>query len=136
MGWTYQLRGALQRGILPGGGAALLTCRPVLHRMAQEAGDLDERMAYRILCRALEEPTRAILRNAGYDVEPIIRQITTAGSAFDVRCGQITDMAIAGVLDSASVVMSAVREAITIAALALTVEVLVHHRNPITSVNP
>ncbi len=130
------LRGALVRGNLPGGGAALLSCRPVLRRMAECAEDPDERMAYRGLSRGLEEPARAIIENAGYEAEPILRQIEKVGTGFDVRRGQIVDMAGAGIIDSASVVMTAVQEAVASAALALTVDVLVHHRRPATSINP
>jgi chaperonin GroEL len=130
------LRSALVRGCLPGGGAALLSCRPVLRRMAECAEDPDERMAYRILIRGLEEPTRAIIENAGYEAEPILRQIEKSGTGFDVRCGEIVDMAGVGIIDSAGMVMTAVQEAIAGAALALTIQVLVHHRKPATSVDP
>jgi chaperonin GroEL len=130
------LRGALARGHLPGGGAALMMCRPSLRKLAERAENLDERMAYHILIRGLAEPMRVIIENAGYEAEPIICQIKKAGAGFDVCCGKIVDMTGAGIIDSASVVMSAIREAIASAALALTVEVLVHHRKPETSVNP
>jgi chaperonin GroEL len=130
------LRGALVRGKLPGGGAALLACRPLLRQMAEFAEDPDERMAYRVLVRGLEEPARAIIENAGCEAEPILHQIEKAGTGFDVRCGEIVDMAGTGIIDSAGTVMTAVQEAIASAALALTVDVLVHHRHPATSVNP
>jgi chaperonin GroEL len=130
------LRDALAHGVLPGGGAALLACRPAIRKRAERAAHLDERIAFRILSRALEEPTRTILENAGYDDEPIIRQIKKSGVGYSVRCGKIVDMAGDGIQDSAGVIMSAVHRAIASAALALTVEVLVHHRKPITSVNP
>jgi chaperonin GroEL len=130
------LRGGMAWGTLPGGGAALLACRPALRKRVECARDLDERMAYSILLRGLEEPTRAIVENAGYEAEPTIAQITTPGAGFDVRCGTIADMADAGIIDSAGAMMTAVHEAIAGAALALTVEVLVHHRNPVTAVDP
>jgi chaperonin GroEL len=130
------LRGALASGVLSGGGAALLDCRPLLRRMADHAQNLEERMAYRILLRALEEPTRAIVENAGYEAEPILQRIEAAGTGFDVRCGRIATMADAGVLDSAGVIMSAVRGALASAALALTVDVLMHHRKPETAIDP
>jgi chaperonin GroEL len=130
------IRGALARGYLAGGGAALLACRPTPGKLMKHAGNLDEQMAYRILIRALEEPTRIIVENAGYEAEPIVRQIKDTGAGFDVRCGKIVDMTGAGIIDSASVVLTGVREAIASAALALTVEVLVHHRKPESSANP
>jgi chaperonin GroEL len=128
------LRGAIAHGILPGG--AVLTCRPALRKRAERAENLDERMAYCILSRALEEPLRAILANAGYEVEPVIARLTKPGAGFDVRCGKFVDVTCAGIMDSAGVVLSAVRGAIASAALALTVEVLVHHRQPEVSASP
>jgi chaperonin GroEL len=130
------LRGALAHGILPGGGAALLACCTALRKRAERAPHLDERMAFRILSRALEEPIRTILANAGYDAQPMMARIMKARAGFDVRCGKIVDMTCTGILDSAGVVESAAHGAIASAALALTVEVLVHHRNPVTAVNP
>jgi chaperonin GroEL len=130
------LRGALAYGVLPGGAAALLDCRATLRKKANRAENLDERMAYGILSRALEEPIRTILANAGYEVEPILARITKSGAGFDARRGKFVDMTCAAIMDSAGVVRSAVHGAVASAALALTVEVLVHHRKPVTSVNP
>ena len=130
------LRGALAHGILPGGGAALLACRRLFSDAAECADSLDERMAYAILSRALEAPTHAIVENAGYDAEPIIAQIDQLGAGFDARSGQIADMDGAGIVDSAGVIISAVQRAIASAALALTVDVLVQHRNPTTAIDP
>ena len=130
------LRGALAHGILPGGGAALLACRRLFSDAAACADSLDERVAYDILSRALEAPTRAIVENAGYDAEPIIAQIDQPGAGFDARSGQIADMGCAGIVDSAGVIISAVHQAIASAALALTVDVLVHHRSPTTAIDP
>jgi chaperonin GroEL len=130
------LRGALAHGILPGGAAALLDCRATLKKKANRTENLDERMALCILSRALEEPIRTILANAGYEAEPILARITKSGAGFDVRRGKFVDMTCTEIMDSAGVVRSAVHGAVASAALALTVEVLVHHRKPVTSVNP
>jgi chaperonin GroEL len=130
------LRGGMARGTLPGGGAALLACRPALRKRIECARDLDERMAYSILLRGLEEPTRAIVENAGYEAEPTLAQLTTPGAGFDVLCGKVADMTEAGIIDSAGAMMTAVYEAISGAALALTVDVLVHRKKPVTTVDP
>ncbi len=123
------LRGAIVEGVLPGGGASLLACRPALRQMADQSSDPDERAAYRILVRALEEPIRTILTNAGHDASEVMAEIkrADAGHGFDVRSGQVVDVAQAGILDSASVQQEAVRSAVAGAALALTIDVLVHH---------
>ncbi len=132
------IRKALMSGILPGGGVSLLACRPALDRLADSAEDLDERSAYRILSRTLEEPLRSILMNGGHTPGPILHDIMAAGpgSGFDLRSEQIVDMIEAGIIDSAEVMTSAVHEAIASAALALTVDVLVHHRKPETAYEP
>ena len=132
------LRSAIMKGVLPGGGASLLACRPALQRMADHAKELDERTTYRILSRALEEPTRTILHNAGYRPSEYMGKINQAGSGFglDVRSGKIVDMAKAGVIDSAGVLTHAVHAAVSSAALALTVDVLVHQKRPEMSLEP
>jgi chaperonin GroEL len=132
------VRGALLKGILPGGGVALLDCRSMLQKMAKQANDLDEQVAYKILCHMLEEPTRTILANAGHEASPILAALNgdDAGCGFDARTGNIVDVTEAGIFDSADVLMAAVSRAVTSAALALTVDVLVHHKKPEVSVNP
>lgn len=132
------IRNALRKGILAGGGVALLDCRAVLQRMAAQAQHLDEQVAYKILCRMLEEPTRVLLTNAGYEASPIISSLNQAeaGCGFDARVGKIVDVFEAGIFDSADVLIAAVTRAVSSAALALTVDVLVHHRQPEVSVNP
>jgi chaperonin GroEL len=130
------LRGALVHGVLPGGVAALLNCQGVLKKKAERAENLDERMAYCILSRALEEPLRAILGNAGYEAEPVLAHITKSGGGFDVRCGKFVDTTCVEIMDSAGVMRSAVHGAVASAGLALTIEVLVHHRRPAVCVNP
>jgi len=126
------LRGAITDGVVPGGGATLLACRPALQEMLDQSEDPDERAAYRILLRALEEPIRAILTNAGYDASEVMAELKRAGAGqgFDVRSGQIVDMAKAGIFDAASVQKAAVHSAVASAALALTIEVLVHRKIP------
>jgi chaperonin GroEL len=102
--------------------------------------DEDERAAYRILLRALEEPLRTIVANAGYDAADVMADIRQANAnrsanhstfyGFDVVSGQVVDMVEAGLVDVAPVQKAAVRSAIASAALGLTIDVLVHHRKP------
>jgi len=131
------LRGALTNGALPGGGAALLACRPRLEALLISATDEDERAACRILLRALEEPARTIEANAGGD----------AGVAFGLRVGTGSPPATepasgpigtgqSGILDSASVLRTAFSSAVRGASQALTIDVLVHRRNPEESMLP
>jgi chaperonin GroEL len=131
------LRGAIVEGVLPGGGVCLLACRPALQRMLARSGDPDERAAYRILIRALGEPIRTILTNAGYDASEVMAEIKQAGPGFgfDARCGQVVDVAQAGIFDVASVQKAAVHSAVASAALALTIDILVHPKKPQESVD-
>jgi chaperonin GroEL len=132
------LRGAVMEGALPGGGASLVACCPRLRQMLDQSTDPDERAAYRILLRAMEEPARTIIANAGYDASEFIAEIRRAGPghAFDVVSGQVVDVRQAGILDVAAVQKAAVRSAISGAALALTVDILVRHRKPGVNLKP
>jgi chaperonin GroEL len=140
------MRGAMIEGVLPGGGVALLACRPALQERLDRSEDADERAAYHILLRAMEEPIRTLAANAGHDPSVAMARIARAeaspagsqraGSRFglDVRSGQVVDMAEAGVYDPAAALKTAVQAAIRGAALALTTDVVIHHlRPPVTS---
>ncbi|HZQ10502.1 MAG TPA: TCP-1/cpn60 chaperonin family protein [Anaerolineae bacterium] len=124
------LRGALMEGVLPGGGVALLNCIPLLEQNEWATEDPDERAAYHILARALQEPLRIILHNAGYEPSAFLPQLQRGGGncGLDVTTGQVIDVVEAGILDVAAVQKSAVYSAIHGAAMALTLDVLVHHR--------
>ena len=126
------MRGAILEGVLPGGGMSLLACQPVLQQLLAQVTDADERAAYHILLKALVEPLRTIVANAGYDPYEVMGQITRAGTGFgfDVISGQVVNLAQAGIYDAATVQKAAIYAAINSAALALTIDVLVHHKKP------
>ena len=122
------LRAALIEGALPGGGSALLACRPALRGCAAAATSADEKAAYRILAAALEAPARTIIANAGGDLPHAMAGIENAppGYGYDVESGKVCDMAAAGVLDVATVTRLALSSAVSAAAMALTTDALVH----------
>ncbi len=124
------MRGALRDGVVAGGCVALLACRPILQQRALQAVDVDQRAAYSILARALGEPARVILENAGLDSHEILAQMRQAGPGYgyDIGRGELVDMVEAGICDSAAVIREAVFSAVHGAALALTTDVLVHRR--------
>jgi chaperonin GroEL len=132
------LRGVVSEGVVPGGGVTLLACREPIRQMLEATSDTDEQAAYRIVIRALEEPIRAIVENAGYDASDIMADIrlTGPGHGFDVTSERVVDVAEAGIFDSVAVQREAVRAGIESAALALTIDVLVHRKKPLESVNP
>jgi chaperonin GroEL len=126
------LRSAMMEGILPGGGVALLACQPALLRRMKSAVEIDERAAYKILARAVAEPFRTILTNAGYDAGTILARVSRAGPGygFDVNQEQVVHMLRDGVSDPASVEKSAVHAGISSAALALTIDTIIHQAKP------
>ncbi|MBA3942989.1 MAG: hypothetical protein H0X37_00335 [Herpetosiphonaceae bacterium] len=126
------LRAALRNGVLLGSGRSLLACRSKLQQQLVASEDPDERAAYRILIKALEEPLRTIVGNAGYDPGTVMAEINDAaqGFGFDVRCGRVVDLAQAGIFDVAAAQKAAVYGAIAGAAHALTIDVLIHSKNP------
>ena len=131
------LRRALRDGIVPGAGVALLACRAALEASPVEPGESDARAARRILLRALEAPIRTICQNAGFDSAKIAELDGEAPEyGIDVRSGAIVDVLEAGIIDVASVTEAAVRSAVTSAALALTIDVLLHHAQPEETYTP
>lgn len=124
------LRGALREGIVPGGGAAFMACRRALREHLAQCADPDERAAYRILIRALEEPARVLAANSGYSPSAIIAQMDLLGPGytFDMRPGRMVAVEQTGLSDVAAVLRMAITGAVSSAALALTTGVIVHHK--------
>ena len=132
------LRSGIRKGVLPGGGAALLMCRPIIQAELEQSETIDERAAYRILLHALEAPMRVIIHNAGIELGGIVAQVQKAGPGYgyDVRQNKVVLMREAGILDVADVVKNAWEKAVSSAALALTIDVMVHKLNPTQSLRP
>ena len=133
------MRSALLGGTLPGGGTALLRCVDGLRERNEVSADMHERAAWQILMRAAEAPCRALLANAGHEAPGIVLaeiQSSQNGAGYDLRKGRIVDMQREGVVDSAAAVLAAVRNGIGGAALALTVERIVHRANPPLAIEP
>jgi chaperonin GroEL len=120
-------RAAVEEGIVPGGGVALLRAvDAVRKRKAKLEGD--ERTGAAILERALEEPVRIIAENAGQEGSVVvenIRQKDTANWGYDARDDRYVDLLKAGIIDPAKVTRSALENAASIAAMVLTTETLV-----------
>jgi len=123
----HATKAAVEEGIVPGGGVALLRAMDVVEKLVSESlGDVQT--GGKILLRALEEPTRQIIHNAGIDeAAVIVREIRAKGGSigFDAANGEITDMIKAGVIDPAKVTKNALLNASSIAGLLLTTEALV-----------
>ncbi len=123
----HATKAAVEEGIVPGGGVALLRAMDDVEKLVEEtSGDIQT--GIKILLRSLEEPTRQIILNTGLDeAAVIVREIRGKGKAigFDAAAGEITDMIKAGIIDPAKVTKNALLNASSIAGLLLTTEALV-----------
>jgi chaperonin GroEL len=121
----HATRAAVEEGIVPGGGVALLRCIPALEKLKLRD---DEAIGVNIVKRALEEPTRQIAQNAGHEGAIIVGRVRGSGDAnfgFNAETGEFGDMIKAGVIDPAKVTRLALQNAASIVALMLTTEVLI-----------
>src|ERR1700742_415764 len=117
-------RAALEEGIVPGGGVALLQAASVLSLDAFEG---DERTGASIVLRALEEPLRQISENAGFEGSVVVNEVrrAEAGIGLNAATGEYVDLVAAGVIDPAMVTRSALQNAASIAKNILTTEAIV-----------
>ncbi len=123
----HATKAAVEEGIVPGGGVALLRAMDDVEKFVKDASG-DIQTGAKILLRALEEPTRQIILNTGLDeAAVIVREIRAKGGTmgYDAAAGEITDMIKAGVIDPAKVTKNALLNASSIAGLLLTTEALV-----------
>lgn len=123
----HATRAAVEEGILPGGGVALLRCKDAVQKLAKKL-EGDEKYGAEIVLRALEEPIRTIAQNTGRDGAVIAQEILDQENpniGFDANTGEYVDMFKAGIIDPTKVVRTALQNAASIAGLMLTTEVLV-----------
>jgi chaperonin GroEL len=123
-------RAALEEGIVPGGGVALLQASSAISVEADGAsadGSDDERTGARIVLRALEEPLRQIAENAGLEGSVVVNDVRKAksGEGLNAATNEIVDLVAAGVIDPAMVTRSALQNAASIAKNILTTEAIV-----------
>jgi len=117
-------RAALEEGIVPGGGVALLNAGEAIKRDSLEG---DERTGAAIIARALEEPIRQLAENAGLEGSVVVSDVREAkkGHGLDVETGEIGDLFAAGIIDPTMVTRSALQNASSIAKNILTTEAVV-----------
>jgi chaperonin GroEL len=117
-------RAALEEGIVPGGGVALLRA---VEAIKIDAFDGDEQTGARIILKALEEPVRQIAQNSGYEGSVVVNDVRNAGgnTGLNADTGEMTDLIEAGVIDPAMVTRSALQNAASIAKNILTTEAIV-----------
>jgi chaperonin GroEL len=118
-------RAALEEGIVPGGGVALIQAIKAVK--VDAIADDDERTGARIVLRALEEPLRQIANNSGLEGSVVVNDVRKAKAGFGLNAatGEIEDLVAAGVIDPAMVTRSALQNAASIAKNILTTEAIV-----------
>jgi chaperonin GroEL len=122
----HATRAAVEEGILPGGGVALLRCREAVEK-ARNAARGDEKIGVDIVLRALDWPLRQIVDNCGLDGSVVAEEVREkpVNVGYDANTGQYVDMFKAGIIDPVKVVRTALANAASIAGLMLTTETLV-----------
>jgi chaperonin GroEL len=125
----HATKAAVEEGIVPGGGVALLRSIPALDRLVKDAKDLshDERVGIGLTRRALEEPLRWIATNAGHEGSIVVAKVRELESetGFNAQTDRFENLIEAGVIDPTKVVRCAIQNASSIAALMLTTEAIV-----------
>ncbi|MCD6134420.1 MAG: chaperonin GroEL [Candidatus Omnitrophica bacterium] len=120
----HATRAAVEEGIVPGGGVALIRTLPALEKLSLEG---DERIGLNIVRRAIESPLRQLLDNAGLESSIITEKVkeSKTNMGYDVSSDKIVDMLSAGIIDPAKVTRTALENAASIASLLITTECLV-----------
>jgi chaperonin GroEL len=118
-------RAAVEEGIVPGGGVALLRCLPVLDETKFETHD--EQLGSNIIKRAVEEPIRQIANNAGFEGSVVAEHVKNQKGAhgFNAETGEYEDLMTAGVIDPTKVVRFALQNAASVASLLITTEAMI-----------
>ncbi|WP_454812590.1 chaperonin GroEL [Labrys neptuniae] len=119
-------RAAIQEGIVPGGGVALLRAKAALHKIVSDNPDV--RAGIAIVMRALEAPIRQIVENSGVEGSTVVGKLLEANNpnlGFDAQTERYVDMLEAGIIDPAKVVRAALQDAGSVAALMITTEAII-----------
>src|SRR5437588_10065702 len=122
----HATRAAVEEGIVPGGGVALLWCRKSLEKV--RGADEDEKTGIEIVRRALEEPIRIIVQNAGAESAIVVGKVQESAKlnfGYNAQTDEYEDLVAAGVIDPTTVTRTALQNAASIAGLLLTTECVV-----------
>jgi chaperonin GroEL len=122
----HATKAAVEEGIVPGGGVAFLRAIESVEKLNKELSG-EEKIGARIVVRALEEPTRQIVNNAGAEGSVVINELKTRGGnfGFNANTEKIEDMIKAGIIDPTKVAKNALQNAASVAGLMLTTEAMV-----------
>ena len=122
-------RAAVEEGIVPGGGKALLYCSTLLDEVAKQAANMDQRIGVEIIQKALRAPIATIASNAGEEGAVVVGELIKAGVAvetgFDAQNGIYTNMFEAGIIDPTKVTRTGLLDAASVAGLLTTSEAMI-----------
>ncbi len=121
----HATRAAVEEGIVPGGGVALLRCIPALEKLKLEH---DQQIGVEIVKKALEEPIKQIVSNAGLEGAIVVEKIKASDNinyGFDAQKEEYVDMMEAGIIDPTKVERTALQNAASVASLLITTEVMI-----------
>jgi len=121
----HATRAAVEEGIVPGGGVALIRCLPAVSKVVGD--NHDEQIGVDLIKRAIEEPLRALAANAGVEGSLVVQEVKKrkGNDGYNVATGEYCDLVKAGVVDPKKVTRTALQNASSIAALLLTTECLI-----------
>ncbi|OQY17310.1 MAG: chaperonin GroL [Desulfobacterium sp. 4572_20] len=117
-------RAAVEEGIVPGGGIALIRCIPALSKLKLDG---DEQLGVNIVMRSLEDPVRQIANNAGLEGSVVVEKVKDGKDAFGLNAetGEYEDLVKAGIIDPTKVTRYALQNAASVTALMITTEAMV-----------
>merc|ERR1712165_623226 len=122
-------RAAVEEGIVPGGGKALLHCSTLLDKIKDDATNMDQRIGVEIIQRALRAPISTIAMNAGEEGAVVVGELTKedvpVSMGFDAQNGVYTDMFEAGIIDPTKVTRTGIVDAASVAGLLTTSEAMI-----------
>jgi chaperonin GroEL len=123
----HATRAAIEEGIVPGGGVALLRTLPALSKLKLGG---DQQYGVDIICRALEQPLRQIAQNGGAEGAVVVNKVRVGKNAYGYNAlsGEYEDLVLAGVIDPTKVVRVALQNAASVAALMLSTKALIAER--------
>lgn len=126
----HATRAAVEEGIVPGGGVALIRARKAIEAMKGEDDEQDA--GIKIVLRAMEEPLRQIVKNAGYEPSVIVTKVVESEQekfGFNAQTGEFGDMIMMGVLDPTKVTRCALQNAGSVASLILTTDCVIAEKS-------
>ncbi len=124
----HATRAAVEEGIVPGGGVALLRCKKVVEEVIASLDDREEKSGAEIILHAIEEPLRLIVKNAGDSPDMVVSRVLDNDNinfGYNAATGVYEDLVESGVIDPKKVVRTALQNAASVASILLTTEAVV-----------